>query len=404
MTMVVRDEGDVLEANLRAHHALGVDTFAVLDNGSTDSTPEILERWRQAGLADVTTDPDATVEEVFREWPTRLARKAASELDANWVINNDADEFWLPLSGDLKTTFAAVGDDVHGMMAPRLEFVPRPDGPEPFWERMTVRERHTRVLPKVAHRATDDVAVGPGSHHVLSPTLGLPETAGRPSMRGLRRRPAQPRLIAPAANFECVIMHLPLRSFDQFRNRLEIGLRISQSGGSDKLESVIEEAAAQAGERWHDLLAERSAEEARGELVPDTSLRELLRAVTSDSGEQDGSSSRFEFAPAAGELERARTETRNEALRGLVHNHAQALGERDAALGALNQNRKRLAKTEGKVAARDARIKRARRRIKRARRRIRQLERRVEGIQSSRWWRLRPRLPGSGKGKRRNRD
>ena len=96
MTLVVRDEADVLEVNLRVHRALGVDAFAVLDNGSTDGTAEILARWREAGLAHVTTDPDADTDEVFRQWQTRLAKLAASELGADWVINNDGDEFWWP--------------------------------------------------------------------------------------------------------------------------------------------------------------------------------------------------------------------------------------------------------------------------------------------------------------------
>ena len=94
MTFVVRDEADVLEVNLRVHRALGVDAFAVLDNGSTDGTAEILARWREAGLAHVTTDPAADTDEVFRQWQTRLAKLAASELGADWVINNDGDEFW----------------------------------------------------------------------------------------------------------------------------------------------------------------------------------------------------------------------------------------------------------------------------------------------------------------------
>ena len=50
MAMKVRDEADIIELNLRYHHAQGVDEFIVTDNGSTDGTLEVLERWRDRRL------------------------------------------------------------------------------------------------------------------------------------------------------------------------------------------------------------------------------------------------------------------------------------------------------------------------------------------------------------------
>lgn len=36
MTLLVRNEADILEDNIRFHHAMGVDSFIVMDNLSTD--------------------------------------------------------------------------------------------------------------------------------------------------------------------------------------------------------------------------------------------------------------------------------------------------------------------------------------------------------------------------------
>ena len=94
MALKVRDEGDILEANFRLHHALGVDQFVVTDNGSTDETPEILRRYADAGLAHVINEPGTDYKERGAEWLTRMARFASTDLDADWVIHTDADEFW----------------------------------------------------------------------------------------------------------------------------------------------------------------------------------------------------------------------------------------------------------------------------------------------------------------------
>ena len=53
MTLIVRNEADIIEDNLRYHRAQGVDFFIALDNGSTDGTLEILESLRAS------RDPEA---------------------------------------------------------------------------------------------------------------------------------------------------------------------------------------------------------------------------------------------------------------------------------------------------------------------------------------------------------
>ena len=396
MTLIVRDEADVLEANLRVHRALGVDAFAVLDNGSTDGTPEILERWREAGLADVTTDAEANTQQVFREWQTRLARTATDTLEADWLIHNDADEFWWPLEGNLRSVLGAIPGSFSGVLAPRFEFVPRP-GDGPWWDRLTVRERRATVRPKLAHRAAADVRVGPGSHHVISPSMGLEPTAGRPSLRGLRIRPEQPPLIAPAPQFPIGIWHLPLRSFEQYRRRLEIGLRIAGSTGSpalaDRISAALEDEVVRS--RWAEVaVSDESVDEgvADGRLARETALGELIRSLDGSNPKAIATGSVEAPNRNPAELEELRAEVAREAIAGLVHNDAQALGEADGLRASLEETSERLLKMRDRAHGLKRKLVAVRREVRGRRRELRRARRRLSRIEASRWWRLRPRL------------
>ena len=43
MTVLVKNEADIIESNIRFHADQGVDGFLVMDNASEDDTPDILE-------------------------------------------------------------------------------------------------------------------------------------------------------------------------------------------------------------------------------------------------------------------------------------------------------------------------------------------------------------------------
>lgn len=96
MTILVRDEADIIEANIRTHAALGVEAFAVMDNNSTDGTREILaELSKEFEMVII----DETGDYQQAKWMMKLARVAKKELGADRVINNDADEFYIPNNG-----------------------------------------------------------------------------------------------------------------------------------------------------------------------------------------------------------------------------------------------------------------------------------------------------------------
>ena len=61
-----------------------------------------------------------------------MARMAATDFGADWVINNDADEFWWPTAdADLKACLARVPDSTLALQVPRFNFpvtAQQPDG------------------------------------------------------------------------------------------------------------------------------------------------------------------------------------------------------------------------------------------------------------------------------------
>jgi len=204
MTLLLRDEQDIIRANIEFHKAMGVDFFIATDNKSVDATPDILKEYEAQGLLhyiyEGTDDYNQT------EWVTRMARMAATEFDAAWVINNDADEFWWPMNHpDLKSELAAIDPSDNMIEAGRYNFVPVDGSAESFSEAMIYREKVSLnnkgkpLPPKVAHRANPHATVAQGNHGVWG---------------------FNPANIATG---KLEIQHFPLRSYAQFENKIVKG-------------------------------------------------------------------------------------------------------------------------------------------------------------------------------------
>lgn len=172
MTLLARNEADIVDAQLSFHLNAGVDFVLATDNGSDDGTLEIFERHERDGHLRLLREPGDDMRQ--GEWVTRMARLAATELDADWVINADADEFWWPRGGTLKEVLEHVPARYGVVRGCWRHFLPRP-GDGLFYERMTVRlctpahpgDKGTiyHAHQKVAHRATADVVVEDGNHN-----------------------------------------------------------------------------------------------------------------------------------------------------------------------------------------------------------------------------------------------
>ncbi len=204
MTLLVRDEQDILRANLDYHLARGVDEVILMDNLSSDGTADIAREYERAGILHYMFQPRDDYSQ--GRWVTQMAHRAFHEFGADWVINGDADEFWCPRGGSIKDAFASIEVNAVAVSVERTNFLARIDNGEPFWQRMNVRRLVSEnyigePLPaKVAHRALADIVVEQGNHGV--------RVGGR---------------LADCAPGPLTILHFPIRSRAQFRNKIAKG-------------------------------------------------------------------------------------------------------------------------------------------------------------------------------------
>jgi hypothetical protein len=205
LTLLVRDEADVIAAMIEHHLAAGVQFVVATDNGSTDGTSDILAAYRDAGVLNLITEPAQTYEQA--RWVTRMARRAAAEHGADWVINADADEFWWPRDTAGLTNALAVLPPSYGtVVAPRENLVAEPGRGGPWPDRLVLRdllslhERGGRIGSKTCHRGDPEITIKQGNHRLIGEALGKPW-------------PGSP----------ITVLHVPDRSYSQFENKIRLG-------------------------------------------------------------------------------------------------------------------------------------------------------------------------------------
>lgn len=175
MTLLVKNEESMLEENLLFHKAMGVDSFIITDNNSTDATPEIIRKYKEKGWIKEVIEEKATDYEQ-KEWVDRMVWKAKTLYKADWIINADADELWYSPSGNLKTELSATRANVLNCEMRSVY----PEEGKPFWQwnrtvktvtdlehydlsRYSLFERQNK---KVAHRSAGYLQISMGNHKV----------------------------------------------------------------------------------------------------------------------------------------------------------------------------------------------------------------------------------------------
>ncbi len=78
MTLLARDEADIVDAQLAFHLNAGVDFVIATDNLSQDGTTEILESYAKTGQLHLIREDGQYLQQA--EWITRMGRLAASDV------------------------------------------------------------------------------------------------------------------------------------------------------------------------------------------------------------------------------------------------------------------------------------------------------------------------------------
>lgn len=121
MCILVKDEHDIIEDNIRYHAAAGIEAFVVTDNASTDGTRDILSKLSKE--FDILIVDEPSTEFLQAQWTTDMAIKAKQEQQVDWLLCCDADEFWVPTKGKcLKDVFkggaSIINCERHNMVMP----------------------------------------------------------------------------------------------------------------------------------------------------------------------------------------------------------------------------------------------------------------------------------------------
>ena len=269
LTLLVRDEEDIVESCIRYHLERGIDLVLATDHRSVDGTTEILRRYERDGVLRLWREDGETLEQAA--WVTRMARIAATEHGADWVVNCDADEFWWPRHGTIHEILAAVSPRYGAVRGMWRHFVPRTAEDGPFQERMIVRRRPSsdfadpyHAQMKVAHRGCADVVVSKGNHDAEGTGL---------------------RLIREWFPFE--VLHFPIRTAAQLERKYRITAEAERRRDDPRVARHVRATVSRMHEEGaaavHRTLAvdddQLRAGLADGSLVLDTRVRDALREI-----------------------------------------------------------------------------------------------------------------------------
>lgn len=161
-TLLVRDEIDILEENIKFHLSMGVDFIIATDNGSIDGSRDVLLKYQNLGVLKLIDEPSQDYQQIA--WVDRMIKIAKKDYKADWIINLDADEFWYSEKGNLKEDLALL-DKFNVIKIPSLFMYPDIEDNEnkKFYD---ITNGQFETLSKCIHKTKGYKKIHMGAHDV----------------------------------------------------------------------------------------------------------------------------------------------------------------------------------------------------------------------------------------------
>lgn len=201
MTLLIRDDLDILTENLLFHHEMGVDSFILMDGRPSGDSADLMEILpRDLGL-DIRHASSAL--SARDQWVAEMTRLALDTHAADWVLNGAPDMFWVPRQGTLRTLLAGLSPGTDAIRTAHYGAVVVCDGGEPL-----AGNAHPRssILFERSNREGSD---RPRVQNLLHRSYGAVQlqdiTADEDS----------------STEAQISILHYPYRSLEQFARRIE---------------------------------------------------------------------------------------------------------------------------------------------------------------------------------------
>lgn len=271
MTFLVRDEEEIIADNIWYHYFQGISAFIIMDNLSKDRTPQIIAELSKIIPIDYIQQSGDDYNQ--SQWVTTMARRAVSQYGADWIINNDADEFWHASRGRLIDVIRDIPPHIGAINVSRVNAVPSYKGSAPSKARTSPRESMLfdaqstnslgMALPsKCFHRGSPGAVVAQGNHSVAGVPGGVVDSK------------------------DLIIYHFPYQNYAHYCNKILLGGQayerntdLPRTTGQTWRKGYDDLQAGRLPEFWSNISYDASRSEyecLRGRFVRDASLAKAL--------------------------------------------------------------------------------------------------------------------------------